>query len=88
MNQDLGILIGETIIDVEVVDYDQFEDGERVDELYRITLASGKVLHFLCDGGDCSHYGTISPVTIQDEKIVDRNYEGQIGTFKSLKNER
>lgn len=84
----LADLIGKTIKDIKVVDYDHLY-GERVDELYRVTCADGEVLHFLCDGGDCSHYGSISPVTLDDNGKVEGRYSPDIaeylGKFKSLK---
>ena len=83
----LANLVGETITDIEVVDYDHFGDGERVGELYRITLADGRKLHFLIDGGDCPHYGTISPTTLDQEgKVEGRCSSAEYrGSFKSLK---
>lgn len=85
----LASLIGQTIEDVEVVDYDHLGDDERVDELYRITLADGRKLHFLVDGGDCSHYGSISPATLDEDGKVEGRYSPDMarygGNFKSLK---
>lgn len=88
----LADLVGETIVDVEVVDYDHLGNGDMVDELYRITLASGKILHFLCDGGDCNHYGSISPVTLDKNGKVEGRYDPDLGefcgNFESLKDKK
>ena len=88
----LANLVGETIADVEVVDYDHLGDGERVDELYRITLADGRKLHFLVDGGDCSHYGSVSPATLDQDGKVEGRYSPDlaryIGIFKSFKDQK
>jgi len=89
MTRGLASLIGQTIVDIEVTEYDHLNDGERVDELYRITLADGKQLHFLCDGGDCAHYGTINEVKLNEQGKVperyDENFAQYRGKFKSLK---
>ena len=88
-NKGLADLIGKKVTDIEVVDYDHLGDGVRVDELYRITCDDGQVLHFLCDGGDCSHYGSISPVTLDEDGKVEGHYHPDYakkhGDFRSLK---
>ncbi|MCK4650460.1 hypothetical protein KAT36_04490 [Candidatus Pacearchaeota archaeon] len=82
-------LIGKTIRDIEVVDYDWLGEGSRVDELYRITCNDGEVLHFVCDGGDCSHYGSISPAELDSDGKITGQYSEDLGIyrgeFKSLK---
>jgi len=88
----LANLVGETIADVEVVDYDHLGDGERVDELYRISTTKGKQLYFLVDGGDCSHCGLIEPVTLDQDGKVEGRYDPEfakyMGNFKSIKDNK
>ena len=88
----LANLIGETITDVEVVDYDHLGKGERVDELYRVTVNGGRQYHFLVNGEDTPSYGRIDPVNLDSEGKIEGKYNSSsakyIGQFKSLKNNK
>jgi hypothetical protein len=81
MEKTMNALIGETIASVEVVEYDQIGDEQRVDEMYRVTTASGKVIHLMIDGGDCGHYGTMRAVDIGEDGHPRTGYGPGLGRY-------
>ena len=80
-------LIGKTIKSIEVADYDQYGDGEQVGEMYKFETTDGEELYFLCEGGDCPHYGTLAEIEEKDSKGMPFLYEDGIfmGKFKDIK---
>ena len=87
MAKGLNNLIGKRIKNIEVAEYDLEGDGTRVDEIYRFTCDDdGEVFYFMCDGGDCEHYGTLNRVNVdKNGKIEGEDYGRYIEDFKSLK---
>lgn len=71
-------LIGKKIARIEVAEYDQYSDNERVDQIYRFIMDDGSSLHFMVDGGDCGHYGTFNPISVDENGVPEDNEYGKL----------